>query len=76
MQFKFDRRTVLKAGAALAAAHAVPVWAQGQPTLRFAAVFSDKDIRADMTRMLIKDVEADFKIEPGIAEITFQRAAA
>ena len=32
-------------------------------TLRFAAVFSDKDIRADMIRMLAKDVEADFKIE-------------
>ena len=64
MQLKFDRRTLLKAGAALAAAQAVPVWAQGQPTLRFAAVFSDKDIRADMIRMLIKDVEADAKIEP------------
>jgi TRAP-type C4-dicarboxylate transport system substrate-binding protein len=64
MEFKFDRRTVLKAGAALAAAQAMPVWAQGTPTLRFAAVFSDKDIRADMVRMLTKDVAADFKIEP------------
>ena len=27
-------------------------------------MFSDKDIRADMIRMLAKDVEADFKIEP------------
>jgi TRAP-type C4-dicarboxylate transport system substrate-binding protein len=64
MQFKFDRRTVLKAGAALAASATLPAWAQAAPTLRFAAVFSDKDIRADMIRMLIKDVEADAKIEP------------
>ena len=27
-------------------------WAQSTPTLRFAAVFSDKDIRADMVRLL------------------------
>jgi len=57
----------LKAGAALAAASALPaslpVWAQAK-TLRFAAVFSDKDIRADMIRMLAKDVAADFTIEP------------
>jgi TRAP-type C4-dicarboxylate transport system substrate-binding protein len=64
MNFKIDRRTLLKAGAALAAAQAIPAWAQNQPTLRFAAVFSDKDIRADMIRMLAKDIEADFALEP------------
>ena len=64
MNFKIDRRTLLKAGAALAATQAVPAWAQAKPTLRFAAVFSDKDIRADMIRMLAKDIEADFKLEP------------
>ena len=58
------RRSVFRAGAALAAAYALPAWAQAKPTLRFAAVFSDKDIRAGMVEMLIKDVEADFKIEP------------
>jgi TRAP-type C4-dicarboxylate transport system substrate-binding protein len=64
MEFKIDRRTLLKAGAALAASQALPAVAQDKPTLRFAAVFSDKDIRADMIRMLAKDVEGDFKIEP------------
>jgi len=59
----FTRRTALKATAALAASVALPVWAQAK-TLRFAAVFSDKDIRADMIRMLAKDVAADFTIEP------------
>ncbi len=64
MEFKIDRRTALKAGTALAASQMVPAWAQSTPTLRFAAVFSDKDIRADMIRMLSKDVEATFKVEP------------
>src|SRR6266850_1304491 len=58
------RRIILKAGAALAASFAVSLSAQDKPTLRFAAVFSDKDIRADMIRMLAKDVEGDFKLEP------------
>src|SRR4051812_5816047 len=64
MDRKIDRRQALKAAAALAAASVLPAWGQAKPTLRFAAVFSDKDIRADMIRMLAKDVEADFKLEP------------
>jgi tripartite ATP-independent transporter DctP family solute receptor len=64
MDFKIGRRSALKAAAALAAAHALPVAAQTKPTLRFAAVFSDKDIRADMVRRLAKDIEGDFKLEP------------
>jgi tripartite ATP-independent transporter DctP family solute receptor len=64
MDHRFDRRTALKAGAALAASAAVPAWAQAKPNIRFAAVFSDKDIRADMIRMLAKDVEQDVTIEP------------
>jgi TRAP-type C4-dicarboxylate transport system substrate-binding protein len=64
MNFKFDRRTALKAGAAIAGAAAMPAWAQAKPQIRFAAVFSDKDIRADMIRMLAKDIEGDFALEP------------
>ena len=64
MEFKIDRRSLLQAGAALAATQVMPVWAQDKPTLRFAAVFSDKDIRADMVRMFAKDIEGDFKVEP------------
>jgi TRAP-type C4-dicarboxylate transport system substrate-binding protein len=63
MQLKIDRRTALKAGAALAASQVVPAWAQDKPLLRMTAVFSDKDIRADMFRMIAKDVEADFRVE-------------
>jgi len=64
MDFKIDRRSVLKAGAALAAAYMLPVGAQAKPTIRFAAVFSDRDIRAGMIQMLAKDIEGDFKVEP------------
>jgi TRAP-type C4-dicarboxylate transport system substrate-binding protein len=64
MDFRTTRRTVLRAGAALAAAQALSLRAQAKPTIRFAAVFSDKDIRADMIRMLAKELEGDFKLEP------------
>src|SRR5438552_814298 len=64
MDFKIDRRSALKASAALAAAYALPARAQAKPALRFAAVFSDKDIRAGMIQMFAKEVEGDFKVEP------------
>jgi TRAP-type C4-dicarboxylate transport system substrate-binding protein len=64
MNFRIDRRSLLKAGAALAASHALSAFAQAKPALRFAAVFSDKDIRADMIRMLAKDIGGDFNLEP------------
>ncbi|HEY6510499.1 MAG TPA: TRAP transporter substrate-binding protein DctP [Burkholderiaceae bacterium] len=73
MQFNFGRRALLKAGGALAAASALPALAQGKPVLRLAAVFSDKDIRADMVRMLAKDVEADFTIEPHYGGTLFKQ---
>ncbi len=63
MTFSSTRRTALKAGALIAASAAIPAWAQAK-TVRFAAVFNEKDIRADMIRMLAKDMEGDFKIEP------------
>jgi TRAP-type transport system periplasmic protein len=72
MKSMFDRRTALKAGAALAAAAALPLRAQGK-TLRFAAVFSDKDIRADMVRRLAQDVQADFKVEPFFNNTLFKQ---
>jgi len=64
MDHDLDRRRILKAGAALAAACALPALAQPKPTLRFAAVFSDRDIRATMMQSFAKDIEGDFKFEP------------
>jgi len=62
MSFDLTRRSALASGAALAASAAFPAWAQGK-NLRFAAVFSDKDIRAEMMKMFAKDIEADYKVE-------------
>lgn len=69
------RRTALLAGASAAAAALTPAWAQAQakPTLRFAAVFSDKDIRAEMMNMFAKDVGADFNIEMHLNSTLFRQ---
>ena len=64
MHIPIDRRSALKAGAALAASWALPLGAQTKPTLRFAAVFSERDIRAGMIQMLAKEIEGDFRLEP------------
>ena len=73
MPTNFARRDLLQAGCALAATASWPVLAQTKPVLRLAAVFSDKDIRADMVRMLAKDVEADFTIEPFFGGTLFKQ---
>jgi TRAP-type transport system periplasmic protein len=77
MKHAFNRRTALKAGAALAAAAAAPLsfraMAQAKPTLRFAAVFSDKDIRAEMMQRFAKEVDADFKVEPFLNASLFKQ---
>jgi tripartite ATP-independent transporter DctP family solute receptor len=58
---KITRRLVL--AAALAAA-VVPATAQDKPTLRFSAVFSDKDIRAQMMQKFAEGLGEDFAFEP------------
>jgi len=64
MKTRIDRRSAIKAGAALAAtACGMPAMAQAK-NIRFAAVFSDRDIRARMMEMFAKDIEPDFKLEP------------
>ena len=73
MHFKIDRRSALKAGAALAASGLVPAWAQDKPKLRFAAVFSDKDIRADMVKAFAKEIEADYTIESFLGGSLFKQ---
>ncbi|MEP7283109.1 MAG: C4-dicarboxylate ABC transporter, partial [Rubrivivax sp.] len=74
MNFKMNRRTALVTGASAAAATMIPSWAQAQQkTLRFAAVFSDKDIRADMMKMFAKDIEPDFTVEPHLNSTLFKQ---
>ena len=65
-----NRRSPSVGVPARASSQALVTWNPGlsaraqQPTLRFAAVFSDRDIRARMIEMFAKEVAADFKIEP------------
>jgi TRAP-type C4-dicarboxylate transport system substrate-binding protein len=73
MKANLGRRHLLQAGAALGATWSLPSLAQAKPTLRLAAVFSDKDIRADMVRALAKDVEADVTIEPFFGGTLFKQ---
>ena len=62
MSHDISRRAALAGAAVLAAMPLLPAWAQAKP-LRFAAVFSDKDIRAEMMQRFAKDIEADYKVE-------------
>ncbi len=73
MASKLNRRSALKAGAALAAAGIIPAWAQDKPKLRFAAVFSDKDIRADMMKAFAKEIEADYTVETFLGGSLFKQ---
>ena len=63
MNHSIDRRKLLGAGGAIAASTILPAWAQSPPNIRFAAVFSDKDIRAEMMNQFAKEVAGDFKVE-------------
>ena len=72
MSYDISRRAALASAAALAASPLVPAWAQAK-TLRFAAVFSDKDIRAEMMQRFAKDIEPDFKVEPFLNATLFKQ---
>jgi TRAP-type C4-dicarboxylate transport system substrate-binding protein len=62
MRFGFTRRAVLLGGLMLAAA--MPAIAQDKPVLRFSAVFSEQDIRAEMMGMFAGQIVDDFTLEP------------
>lgn len=63
MSFKFTRRAIVAVCAATAATLATPSFAQDRPTLRFSAVFSDQDIRAEMMKRFSDAISEDFSIE-------------
>ena len=63
MRRMIDRRAVLVAGALLAATSSWAI-AQDKPVLKFAAVFSDADIRAQAMNMLGEAIADDFVFEP------------
>jgi len=63
MTMQLNRRQALAGAAALAAASAIPAFAQDKPKLRFSAVFSEQDIRAEMMKMFAADIANDFALE-------------
>ena len=62
MTFGLTRRAILVGGLLLAAA--MPAMAQDKPVLRFSAVFSDQDIRAEMMNLFSAQIAEDFTFEP------------
>ena len=63
MTLNFTRRQFLATSTAAAALAAVPALAQDKPKLRFSAVFSEQDIRAEMTKMFADAIKDDFTFE-------------
>lgn len=57
------RRTLLATAAALATAPVLSARAQQRRRVRFTAVFSDQDIRADAMKGFQRDLAADFDVE-------------
>jgi TRAP-type C4-dicarboxylate transport system substrate-binding protein len=65
MVHQIDRRRVLAGGAAVAAlGFGAGAQAQAQPNLRFSAVFSEQDIRAEMMKRFGEAIKADFTLQP------------
>jgi TRAP-type C4-dicarboxylate transport system substrate-binding protein len=64
MTHSFTRRALLLGAAVLTTALTLPAFAQDKPVLRFSAVFSDQDIRAEMMKQFGEAVAGDFTLEP------------
>ena len=60
MKLNLTRRQTLVAGGLLAASTALPALAADKPKLRFSAVFSDQDIRAEMMKKFADSIKDDF----------------
>ncbi|SEK52718.1 TRAP-type C4-dicarboxylate transport system, substrate-binding protein [Bosea lupini] len=63
MKHGIDRRALLVAGGALALTGGAAL-AQGKPNLRFSAVFSEQDIRAEMMKRFAEAIKDDFALQP------------
>lgn len=63
MKQGIDRRTLLATGGALALTGGT-AFAQTKPNLRFSAVFSEQDIRAEMMKRFGEAIKDDFTLQP------------
>ncbi len=66
MTHRIDRRALIVGGAAAAATggFAGQAFAQAKPNLRFSAVFSEQDIRAEMMKRFGEAIKEDFTLQP------------
>ena len=65
MAHSIDRRALIAGGAAFAAAGlSGSAFAQAKPNLRFSAVFSEQDIRAEMMKRFGEAIKEDFTLQP------------
>ena len=51
----------------------VPAWAQDKPKLRFSAVFSDQDIRAQTIKKFAEAIADQFTLEPYFGGTLFKQ---
>ena len=73
MSLKVDRRELLSGAAATLVALATPAWAQDKPKLRFSAVFSDQDIRAQTIQRFAAAIADQFMLEPYFGGTLFKQ---
>ena len=73
MRLKLNRREMMLGSAAGLAVFAVPALAQDKPVLRFSAVFSEQDIRAEMIKMFAEDIADQFTLEPHFGGTLFKQ---
>ncbi len=64
MTLSFTRRALLVGATLFTTALALPAMAQDKPVLRFSAVFSEQDIRAEMMKQFGEAIAGDFTLEP------------
>jgi TRAP-type C4-dicarboxylate transport system substrate-binding protein len=60
---KTTRRRFLAGAAGATAAISMPAFAESKPKLRFSAVFSEQDIRAEMMKKFAESIAGDFTFE-------------
>jgi TRAP-type transport system periplasmic protein len=63
MTMETTRRSFLVGAAVATAAASLPAFAESKPKLRFSAVFSEQDIRAEMMKKFAESVAGDFTFE-------------
>jgi len=64
MKLTLTRRALIGATMLAASTIALPALAQDKPVLKFSAVFSEQDIRAEMTKKFAEGISENFKLEP------------